>query len=91
MSYQTTAAGTSLHLSRRGTTKHDGFPRNSRAHRVSKSGPTIWMRPDVLIIDNMGMRQLSFTEAQDLCEIIKERLHGKSPRCSLAAAAGSLV
>ena len=36
------------------------------------------MRPDVLIIDNMGMRKLSSTEAQDLCEIIEERLHGKS-------------
>lgn len=35
-------------------------------------------RPDVLIIDNMGMRKLSSTEAQDLCEILEERSHGKS-------------
>jgi len=35
-------------------------------------------RPDVLIIDNMGMRKLLSTEAQDLCEILKERSHGKS-------------
>ena len=26
----------------------------------------------------MGMRKLSSTEAQDLCEILEERLHGKS-------------
>ena len=35
-------------------------------------------RPDVLIIDNMGMRKLSSTEAQDLCEILEERSNRKS-------------
>lgn len=30
-------------------------------------------RPDVLILDNVGMRKLSSTEAQDLYEILKER------------------
>ena len=36
------------------------------------------MRPNVLIIDNIGMRKLSSTEAQDLCEILEERSQGKS-------------
>lgn len=35
-------------------------------------------RPDVLILDDMGMRKLSSTEAQDLCEILEERSIGKS-------------
>src|SRR5690606_9956443 len=35
-------------------------------------------RPDVLIMDDMGMRKLSPTEAQDLCEILEERSIGKS-------------
>jgi len=35
-------------------------------------------RPDVLILDDMGMRKLSSTEAQDPCEILEERSIGKS-------------
>ena len=35
-------------------------------------------RPDVLILDDMGMRKLSATEAQDLCEILEERSICKS-------------
>jgi DNA replication protein DnaC len=35
-------------------------------------------KPDLLILDDMGMRKLSSTEAQDLCEILEERSHGKS-------------
>lgn len=35
-------------------------------------------RPDLLILDDMGMRKLSSTEAQDLCEILEERSIGKS-------------
>src|SRR6185503_7393927 len=35
-------------------------------------------KPDVLILDDMGMRKLSSTEAQDLCEILEERSIGKS-------------
>jgi DNA replication protein DnaC len=35
-------------------------------------------RPDVLILDDMGMRKLSSVEAQDLCEILEERSIGKS-------------
>jgi DNA replication protein DnaC len=35
-------------------------------------------RYDLLIIDNFGMRKLTTTEAQDLCEILEERSHGKS-------------
>jgi DNA replication protein DnaC len=35
-------------------------------------------RPDVLVLDDMGMRKLSSTEAQDLCEILEERSIGKS-------------
>jgi DNA replication protein DnaC len=32
----------------------------------------------VLILDDMGMRKLSSTESQDLCEILEERSIGKS-------------
>jgi len=35
-------------------------------------------RPDLLILDDFGMRKLSSTEAQDLCEILEERSLGKS-------------
>lgn len=35
-------------------------------------------RPDILILDDFGMRKLSATEAQDLCEIIEERSIDKS-------------
>jgi len=31
-----------------------------------------------LILDEMGMRKLSSTEAQDLCEVLEERSLGKS-------------
>lgn len=35
-------------------------------------------KPDVLILDDFGMRKLTATEAQDLCEILEERSNGKS-------------
>ena len=35
-------------------------------------------KPDLLIFDDFGMRKLSATEAQDLCEILEERSLGKS-------------
>lgn len=35
-------------------------------------------KPDVLIIDDFGMRKLSATEAQDFCELLEERSVGKS-------------
>lgn len=35
-------------------------------------------RPDLLILDDFGMRKLSAMEAQDLCEILEERSVGKS-------------
>lgn len=35
-------------------------------------------RPDLLILDDMGTRKLSSTEAQDLCEILEERSIGRS-------------
>jgi DNA replication protein DnaC len=35
-------------------------------------------KPDVLILDDVGMRKLTATEAQDLCEILEERSLGKS-------------
>ena len=35
-------------------------------------------RPDVVIIDDFGMRKLSATEAQDLCELLEERSINKS-------------
>lgn len=35
-------------------------------------------KPDVLIIDDFGMRKLTAVEAQDLCEILEERAVGKS-------------
>lgn len=35
-------------------------------------------KPDLIIFDEMGARQLSSTEAQDLCEILEERSYGKS-------------
>jgi DNA replication protein DnaC len=36
------------------------------------------VKPDVLILDDIGMRKLTATEAQDLCEILEERSFGKS-------------
>jgi DNA replication protein DnaC len=36
------------------------------------------VRPDLLILDDIGMRKLSSIEAQDLCEILEERSIGKS-------------
>jgi len=35
-------------------------------------------KPDLVIFDDFGMRKLSSTEAQDLCEILEERSTGKS-------------
>ena len=35
-------------------------------------------KPDVLILDDMGMRKMSSIEAQDLCEILEERSIAKS-------------
>jgi DNA replication protein DnaC len=35
-------------------------------------------KPDLLIIDDFGMRKLSSMEAQDLCELLEERSIGKS-------------
>src|ERR1700682_5599053 len=35
-------------------------------------------KPDLVILDDMGMRKLSATEAQDLCELLEERSINKS-------------
>jgi DNA replication protein DnaC len=35
-------------------------------------------KPDLVILDDMGMRKLSSTEAQDLCELLEERSINKS-------------
>lgn len=35
-------------------------------------------KPDILILDDFGMRKFSDMEAQDLCEILEERSMGKS-------------
>ena len=35
-------------------------------------------KPDILILDDMGMRKMSSVEAQDLCEILEERSINKS-------------
>jgi len=35
-------------------------------------------KPDLVILDDMGMRKLSATEAQDLCELLEERPINKS-------------
>ena len=35
-------------------------------------------KPDILILDDFGMRKFSDLEAQDLCEILEERSMGKS-------------
>ena len=35
-------------------------------------------KPDVLILDDMGMRKMSSVEAQDLCEILEQRSINKS-------------
>jgi len=35
-------------------------------------------KPDLIIIDDFGMRKLSSTEAQDLCELLEERSISKS-------------
>lgn len=36
------------------------------------------VRPHVLVLDDLSMRELTATEAQDLCEILEERSLGKS-------------
>jgi DNA replication protein DnaC len=43
-------------------------------------------RPDVGIIDDFGMRKLSATEAQDLCELLEERSINKSTMFTPTAA-----
>lgn len=35
-------------------------------------------KPDLIVFDDFGMRKLSSTEAQDLCEMLEERSLGKS-------------
>lgn len=35
-------------------------------------------RPDLVILDDFGMRKMTATEAQDLCELLEERSIGKS-------------
>ena len=35
-------------------------------------------KPDLLIIDDFGLRKLSSTEAQDLCEVLEERAYTKA-------------
>lgn len=35
-------------------------------------------KPDILILDDWGMRKLNATEAQDFCEVLEERSLGKS-------------
>jgi len=35
-------------------------------------------KPDILVIDDFGMRKMNSTEAQDLCEILEARSHAKS-------------
>lgn len=35
-------------------------------------------KPDVLVLDDVGMRKMTATEAQDLCEILEERSIAKS-------------
>jgi len=35
-------------------------------------------KPDLVILDDFGMRKLSATEAQDLCELLEERSIGRS-------------
>jgi DNA replication protein DnaC len=47
-------------------------------------------KPDLMILDDMGMRKLSSTEAQDLCEILEERSIGKVVGFHHAAAPGPL-
>jgi DNA replication protein DnaC len=56
----------------------------ARAHPLARAGGTYLRyrdklaKPDILIIDDFGMRKLTATEAQDLCEILEERSFGKS-------------
>lgn len=35
-------------------------------------------KPDILVIDDFGMRKMTTTEAQDLCEVLEARSHAKS-------------
>lgn len=35
-------------------------------------------KPDILVIDDFGMRKMTTTEAQDLCEVLEARSTGKS-------------
>jgi len=35
-------------------------------------------RLELLVLDDIGMRKLTATEAQDLCELLEERSHGRS-------------
>src|SRR5690348_9019977 len=48
-------------------------------------------KPDVLILDDMEMRKLSSTEAQDLCEILEKSwksVRSENPWCSLHSSHG---
>lgn len=47
-------------------------------------------RPDLVIIDDFGLRKLSATEAQDLCELLEERSIGKSTLFTTQLPLGSL-
>lgn len=35
-------------------------------------------KPDIITVDDFGMRKMTSTEAQDLCEILEARSHAKS-------------
>jgi hypothetical protein len=73
-------------LTRKPVSQESCGPQNARQVNVAlarSSGTYLRYRdklakPDVLILDDIGVRKLSSTEAQDLCEILEERSIGKS-------------
>src|ERR1700682_5728927 len=55
--------------------QHLALARSSRTYLRHRDNLT---NPDLVILDDMGMRKLSATEAQDLCELLEERSINKS-------------
>jgi hypothetical protein len=59
--------------------------RDGKLHSLARSSRTCLRycdklaKPDVLVLDDVGMRKLTATEAQDLCEMLEERSLDKSP------------
>jgi len=62
-----------LSMADRNITKKTGTQGLVRTHGQRKFTDKL-VRPDLLVLDNFGMRKLTATEAQDLCEILDARI-----------------